>query len=210
MDVRLSDAEWSEFVERWRSQHQGVNNAHRVATLEQGAKWKDIGFSMRDMQFSELRGVSREVIREAFALHPHMLGLTEDINRANAEAAEDVFARWVLVPRLDRIKDALNHQLLPLFGTSGQSVEFDFDDPSLENSEATAAMMLSQAQSAKTLVDAGGKFESVLENVGLPAIEFDQAKVDAQAKADEAKAAALKSGQGPSSNGSKPAEKVPA
>jgi HK97 family phage portal protein len=204
MDVRLSDAEWNEFVERWRSQHQGVNNAHRVATLEQGAKWKDVGFSMRDMQFSELRSVSREVIREAFAMHGHMLGLTEDINRANAEAAEDVFARWTLVPRLDRIKDALNHQLLPLFGSSGQGVEFDFDDPSLENSEATAAMMLSQAQSAKTIVEAGGEFNSVLEAVGLPEIEFDQAKVDREEKAKQDQADALKQSGGP--DGQKPAE----
>jgi HK97 family phage portal protein len=202
MDVRLSDAEWNEFVERWRSQHQGVNNAHRVATLEQGAKWKDVGFSMRDMQFSELRSVSREVIREAFAMHGHMLGLTEDINRANAEAAEDVFARWTLVPRLDRIKDALNHQLLPLFGSSGQGVEFDFDDPSLENSEATAAMMLSQAQSAKTIVEAGGEFTSVLEAVGLPEIEFDQAKVDREEKAKADQAKALSQSGGP--NGQKP------
>jgi HK97 family phage portal protein len=215
MDVRLSDAEWTEFVERWRSQHQGVSNAHRVATLEQGAKWKDVGFSMRDMQFSELRSVSREVIREAFAMHGHMLGLTEDINRANAEAAEDVFARWTLVPRLDRIKDALNHQLLPLFGSSGQGVEFDFDDPSLENSEATAAMMLSQAQSAKTIVEAGGEFNSVLEAVGLPEIEFDQAKVDREEKAKQDQAKALQQNQPgqpkePAANGQAPKEKVPA
>lgn len=194
MDVRLSDDEWREFVDRWRQQHQGVSNAHRVATLEQGAKWKDVGFSMRDMQFSELRNVSREVIREAFALHPHMLGLTEDINRANAEAAEDVYARWVLVPRLDRIKDALNHQLLPLFGSSGQGVEFDFDDPSIENSEATAMMLQAQAHAASFLVQAGGEFTSVLEAVGLPEIEFDQAKVDREAQLKKDQAAALQAG----------------
>ena len=61
----------------------------------------------------------RDMILEAFGMSPHMIGREEDINRANAEAAEDVFARWVLMPRLDRIKDALNHQLLPLFASSG-------------------------------------------------------------------------------------------
>ena len=70
---------------------------------------------------------------DAFAMRPHMLGIEETMNRANAEAAEDVFARWVLKPRLDRIKDTLNHQLLPLFGSSGAGLEFDFEDPSLED-----------------------------------------------------------------------------
>jgi HK97 family phage portal protein len=171
VDTRLSDSEWEEFQQRWRAGHQGVSNAHRVAMLENGAKWKDVQFTMRDMQFSELRNISREIIREAFRIHPHMLGLTEDINRANAEAAEDVFARWVLKPRLDRIKDALNEQFLPLFGSSGEGLEFDFDDPSLEDSEATNATLTAKATAAKTLVDAGGDFVSVLEALGLPAIE---------------------------------------
>jgi hypothetical protein len=112
---------------------------------------------------------------------------------------------------LDRIKDALNHQLLPLFGSSGQGVEFDFDDPSLEDSEATNATLTAKANAAKVLVDAGGEFVSVLEELGLPAIKFDQAKVDAQKAADEAKAAALSQKPAPGQNGQKPVEeKVPA
>ena len=58
MDTRLSDSEWVEFNERWRHAHQGVSNAHRVAMIENGAKWKDVGFSHRDMQFTELRRAS--------------------------------------------------------------------------------------------------------------------------------------------------------
>jgi HK97 family phage portal protein len=190
MDEHLSDDEWKTFVQRWRAGHQGVANAHRVATLEQ-AHWVQAQFTMRDMQFAELRGVSREIIREAFAMHGHMLGLTDDINRANAEAAEDVYARWLLVPRLDRLKDALNTQLLPMFGAE-DVMEFDFDDPSLEDSEANNAAFLSKAQSAKLLIEAGGEFTSVLEAVGLPEIEFDQAKVDREEKAKQAQADALK------------------
>ena len=79
----LTDDEFDRLREQWAAGHQGVNNAHRVAILEQGASFHGQQFSMRDMQFSELRNLSREMIREAFSLHPHMLGLTEDINRAN-------------------------------------------------------------------------------------------------------------------------------
>jgi len=133
-----------------------------------------------------------------------MLGMSDDINRANAEAAEDVYARWVLKPHLDRIRSALNEQFLPLFGSSGEGMEFDFDDPSLEDSEATNSTLTAKTNAAKTLVDAGGKFEAVLEALGLPKIEFDQAKVDAEAEANKAKAAALGASKEPGQNGQKP------
>jgi HK97 family phage portal protein len=215
MDVRMSDSEWQEFNDRWRFSHQGVSNAHRVAMLENGAKWKDVAFSMRDMQFTELRNQSRDMILEAFGMSPHMIGRVEDINRANAEAAEDTYARWVLKPRLDRLKDALNHQLLPLFGSSGQGLEFNFEDPSLEDSEANNNALVAKSTAAKTLIEAGGKFESVLEAVGLPEIEFDQEKVDREEASKKAQAEALKqaqpgqppSGEAPSKNGSEPKKK---
>ena len=195
MENRLSDSEWNEFQERWRYGHQGVSNAHRVALLESGGKWKDRQFTMRDMQFSELRNISREIIREAFRISPHMLGIEETVNRATAESSEDVFARWVLKPRLDRWKDALNEQLLPLFGSSGTNMEFDFDDPSLEDSEANDQRLESKARAAKLLIEAGGQYDSVLENVGLPKIEFDQETVDRETKAKEDAAKALQNGQ---------------
>jgi HK97 family phage portal protein len=218
IDQRLSDDEWREFVERWRQGHQGTSNAHRVATLENGAKWKDVQFSHRDMQFSEIRNLSSLKIREAYGMSPHILGVEETVNRATAEAAEDVFARWRLSVKLDRIKDALNGQLLPLFGSSGQGVEFGFDDPAHEDSEATNQTLTAKANATKVLVDAGGKFESVLEALGLPAIEFDQEKIDRETNhaedANQAKAEALQQGQQetgkPATNGQAPKEKVPA
>ena len=211
MEENLSDSEWHTFVERWRDSHQGVGNAHRVATLEK-AKWVNAQFTMRDMQFTELREYSDKTIMATFGMSPHMLGIEETVNRATAEAAEDVFARWVIKPRLDRIKDALNSQLLPLFGTSTQGLEFDFDDPSLEDSEANDMRLESKARAAKLLIEAGGKFESVLENVGLPKIEFDQEKIDRETKlkeeAEKSKQKALESGNGnsPDQIPSKPKE----
>src|SRR5690606_31685077 len=50
---RLTDDEFSEFRARWAEQHRGVQNAHRVAVLENGLKWVDRKYTMRDMQFTE-------------------------------------------------------------------------------------------------------------------------------------------------------------
>ncbi len=131
LDQELTDQQWESFKMRWREQHQGVANAHRVAILERG-KWVDRKFSQRDMEFGALRGLNRDVILGAFGMPKHVLGITEDVNRANAEAGEVIFARWVLRPRLVRLRQTLNERLCPQFGPG---LELDFIDPTPANRE---------------------------------------------------------------------------
>ena len=169
VDKRLSDDEFDEMALRWREQHQGVANAHRVAIVEQG-KWVDRAFSMRDMQFTELREVSREVIREAFGFPKPLLGSVDDVNRANAEAGEVVFARWLIVPRLERIKAALNNDLLPQYGPTAAGLEFDYDNPVPEDRASDTAEMLALANTASIYIDAGFTAVSVVEALGLPSM----------------------------------------
>jgi HK97 family phage portal protein len=82
----LSDPDFDQLRDRWNEQHRGVANAHRVAILEHG-KWIDRKYTQRDMQFAELRSVSRDVIREAFGIPAFALGEVADVNRATAEAS---------------------------------------------------------------------------------------------------------------------------
>ena len=177
LDTKLGDPEWQEFTGRWREQHQGVANAHRVAVIERG-KWVNRTFSMRDMQFVELRKVSSEVIREAFGIHPHMLGLSETVNRANAESAEATFARWLITPRLERIKQALNCHFLPMFGPSAANLEFDYCEHIPEDREMASKELTGKADAALALITAGYYAPEVLEAVGLPAMAFGSPDAD--------------------------------
>jgi hypothetical protein len=107
------------------------------------------------MQFVELRKIAREVIREAYGIHGHMLGLSEDVNKANAEAGATSFGKWLVRPRLTRIKGALNTKLLPMFGQTTAGMEFDHDDPEPPDRESDDRERTSKATAFKTLVDAG-------------------------------------------------------
>src|SRR5581483_4625039 len=102
LDKRLDDDEWNEFTSRWRETHRGVGAAHRVAVLEQGAKWVPNAHTIRDMDFAALRSVSRDVIREAFTMHKAILGTVEDVNRANAVTAQEHFESFLIAARLFR------------------------------------------------------------------------------------------------------------
>ncbi len=168
VDRRLSDDQFDEMTTRWREQHQGVAQAHRVAVLEQ-AKWVDRKFSMRDMQFAELRQIAGATIREAFGMPKFAVGIVEDVNRATAEASKAWFAEELTVPRAERWKQALNNDFLPQFGTTAAGLEFDYDDPVPTSSEANNAERVSKASAAKTYVDAGYDGDSVKEGLDLPA-----------------------------------------
>ena len=168
---RLGDTEWEEFTTRWREQHKGVANAHRVATIEGGGKWVDRSFSMRDMQLSELREVPRELIREAMHFPKPMLGTVDDVNRANAEAGEHMFTRWTVDPRLHRWERLANGVLLPMFGAEG-SVEFAYESPTIVDADAADRERASKATAAAAYVQAGYHPDDVLETLGIPPMRY--------------------------------------
>jgi HK97 family phage portal protein len=168
VDKRLSDEEFNEHRDRWAEQHRGVSAAHRVALLENGITWIDRKYTNRDMQFAELAAASRETIREAFGFPKPTLGAVDNVNRANADAADLLFTRWLIVPRLKRTRAALNMILLPMYGPGARDLEFDFDSPVPEDLEAEAAQLTSKATAAKALRDAGYDPADVLTTVGLP------------------------------------------
>ncbi len=164
----LDDDEFARFKERWSEQHRGVNRAHRVAVLEGGMKWVDRTISQKDMQFVELRRESRDTIMEAYTIHKAELGIAEDVNRANAEAGEVIFAKRLSVPRLERWKAALNWCLLPLYGSTARNLEFDYDTPVPEDQEAERANLLATAQAAQAYASAGWPLAAIAEALELP------------------------------------------
>lgn len=170
VDYRMGDDEFNTFLNRWRQQHQGVANAHRVALLE-NAEWIDTQFSMQDMQFAELRNLPRELIREAFAFPKPMLGTVDDVNRANAEAGKEVMAENQTIPRLSRWRDIVNAFLLPRF-FNGKLLQVDYEDPTPVNHEAADRERISQATATEKLVKAGYHPDDVADYAGMPRMRW--------------------------------------
>lgn len=174
VDRRLGDDEFNEMVTRWRDQHQGISKAHRVAVIENGAKWVDTAaFSMKDLQMAELSGVSRDIVLVVFGFPKAMLGIVEDVNRANAEAGEYLFARWLTVPRLDSWKGMFNRQLLPLFDKNlNKTHELDYESPVPENSEQAMLELEKKSAALVGMTAAGFGDAEVLELLNWPDLGY--------------------------------------
>jgi len=103
-----------------QTEHQGVQNAHKMAVLPKGSKFAPATANMQDMQFGETDDRYRDKILSGFGVPKTMVGLTTEVNRATAEASEYVFAKYTLKPIADDFVEFLNVHIAPLFDTSGR------------------------------------------------------------------------------------------
>jgi len=122
-----------ELEKRWYARYGGVKNAHRLGVLEGEVNIKTLTATMRDMEFSKLTLISRDQILTAFGVPKPIVAVTDDVNRANAEAAIYAFLSETIEPKIRRIVERLNEFLVPEFG---DDLYLDFVDPTPENREA--------------------------------------------------------------------------
>jgi hypothetical protein len=123
---------------------------------------------LKDLQFTELRGMSRDIVREAYRYPISKLGTVEDVNRANGEAQETRYARDILNPRLIRWRSWRNREIMPLFGGDWRSYEWDFVPVEPEDTESEAALLTARSTAWKTFVDGGCDGKAIVTPLGLP------------------------------------------
>ena len=105
------------FLARWNQKHKGVENSHRAAALSGNVDVKELGSSDgKNLGFIESRAAIRDAVLEHFGVPREIMGITENSNRATADSAQYIYAKNVLTPRIKMREEAINKQLLPLFG----------------------------------------------------------------------------------------------
>lgn len=134
-DGQITEEQYNRIKAKWDVSHGGLENAHKLAILQGGLKFKPMNLSQKDMEFLEQRRFSRDEILGIFRVSKSVLGITEDVNRANAEASEFIFAKRVIKPRMQFIADRLNEFYIPLFREDQTKLQFEFVDPVPQNAE---------------------------------------------------------------------------
>ena len=168
----LNDSQFERLMKRWRSSHKGTRNAHKVSIIEGGGKWVGTSQSMRDMDFTGLRQLSSEAIREAFRYPVPLLGTTTDVNRATAQAARGIRAEEITLPLLEQIRQIMNTVFTTQYTTGTGRLEFDFESPVQEDEELAIRRLDSSVKAAVALAGAGWDPDESLAAVGMPAITW--------------------------------------
>jgi HK97 family phage portal protein len=98
--------------ESWNAVYQGTNNAHKVAVLEEGMKYQQIGIPPEEAQFLETRKFQIDEIARLYRIPPHMVGDLEKSSFSNIEQQSLEFVKYTLDPWVIRIEQSLQKDLL--------------------------------------------------------------------------------------------------
>jgi HK97 family phage portal protein len=111
---KLSDKAVANIREAFESQYGGVENAHRIAILEQGATVQTMSINPKDAQFLEQEQYSDERIAMLFGVPPHMIGLVSKSTSWGSGIAEQKlgFMTFTLAPLLTFHEKAYERALL--------------------------------------------------------------------------------------------------
>ena len=111
-DGVLDDESYERIKRSWAATHQGVSNSHRVAILEQGLSWEQIGMPLSDAQFLETRKFQISDIARIYRVPPHMIGDLERATFSNIEHQSLEFVMHSLRPWLVRWEQSIKQKLM--------------------------------------------------------------------------------------------------
>lgn len=109
----------SKVRESWNSVYRGVSNAHKIAVLEEGMKYQQIGIPPEEAQFLETRKFQINEIARLYRIPPHMVGDLDKSSFSNIEQQSLEFVKYTLDPWVIRWEQSLQRSLL-LLGEKGK------------------------------------------------------------------------------------------
>ena len=98
--------------ESWNKVYQGTKNSHKVAVLEEGMKYHEVGMSPEDSQFLQTRSFQITEICRIFRVPPHMIGDLSRSTFSNIEHQSIDFVVHTIRPWITRWEQAISKSLL--------------------------------------------------------------------------------------------------
>lgn len=98
--------------ERWDQGHRGQKKSHRIRFVSHKPEVIKLEPQFKDRDVVALRRYLRDEVLQQFGMPPEIMGILNDSNKATITQAENIFTRWLLLPRLWRIVRCLQEQLI--------------------------------------------------------------------------------------------------
>ena len=111
----------------WNASYKGSKNAHRLAILEEGMKYHQIGIPPEQAQFLESRKFQLNEIARIFRVPPHMIGDLDRSSFNNIEQQSLEFVKYTLNPWVIRWEQALKQALVPPSEKSTLDIKMNVD-----------------------------------------------------------------------------------
>lgn len=125
---KLSKEAADRIANSWRETHSGVQNAHKVAILEESMKFEKVAITNEEAQFLETRRFQVVDICRLYGVPPHRLGELEKATFSTVEQQNQQYYDSALKPLAVSIEQLFDHHLLFDDERTVFSIKFDFDE----------------------------------------------------------------------------------
>lgn len=133
-DIKRLEREWNLVMS-------GIRNSGKVKVVSEDFNVKTLALAPRDMGYKEGRKYTKNDILNAFGI-PISMVETENVNKANAQAGNEQYARRAVLPRIRRMENKLNQSLIPMYNEPRLFVAFDNPVPEDEAFELSKSNQL--------------------------------------------------------------------
>ena len=130
---KIGKEDREEIRQKWTSKYGGWENSQKVAVLSHGLDYKQISVTQKDMDFANMRIANRDDVLMALQVPKSVIGVTDDVNRANADAGIYVFLSETIKPKMRKLADNLNQFLVNEFDGD---LFLSFIDPTPKDKES--------------------------------------------------------------------------
>lgn len=168
-DRETSKEKFDEFVARFKSSHQGVDNANKTLFLGGGADVTPLTFNFQQLEFAQTQGKGESRIASAAGVPPSWVGFSEGLqgsalNAGNFSAARRRFADGTIRPLWRQAFAALQTLAPP---PPQARLWYDAADIAFlrEDRKDAAEIQRQEASTIRLLTDAGYIWDSVIAAV---------------------------------------------
>jgi HK97 family phage portal protein len=98
--------------ELWQEAHGRPDKHRKTAVLSHGTKYEEHGFTPQEMEFAGMREWIRGTVMAVYGVTKPILGITDDVNRANSREAYRVFWEVTIMPLVRFFEDELNYRFM--------------------------------------------------------------------------------------------------
>ncbi len=111
-DLEMTDDAKDRLKNRWEERHQGLTKAHRIAILDEGMDYTQVGIAPEEAQFLEAMKYSVTDIARLFDVPPHMIADLDRSTNNNIEHQSLEFVVHCLRPWLVQWEQTISMKLL--------------------------------------------------------------------------------------------------
>lgn len=121
-DAVLGDSLLKKLRGEWQAIHGGIGNAHKVAILQGGLKYRSLTSPIKDLELGNLKRLSKEDIQMIFKVPDSVLGSLDGTGGKEGKDSLTMFWRNSIIPHLTRIESAINRGLSATLFKQGKQV----------------------------------------------------------------------------------------